>query len=87
MADWMKSAIDTLSLQQPAIVGYSMGSLVALQFAAHYPDALRSLALVGTSIPMPVADPLLNAARENQHAAIDMANSWSHSKRSEGRHW
>ena len=29
---------------------------------------------------MAVADPLLDAARDNSHAAIDMANSWSHSR-------
>ena len=31
---------------------------------------------------MPVADVLLNAAQDNDHAAIDMANTWSHSQRS-----
>jgi pimeloyl-ACP methyl ester carboxylesterase len=80
MADWIKALMDVLHIDQPALVGYSMGSLVALQFAAEYPQLLRSLALVGTSIPMPVADPLLDAAREKQHDAIDMANTWSHSR-------
>ncbi|MDP6414901.1 MAG: alpha/beta hydrolase [Gammaproteobacteria bacterium] len=80
MADWIKSLMEVLKINQSAIVGYSMGSLVALQFAAAYPQLLRCLVLVGTSIPMPVADPLLDAARDNQHDAIDMANTWSHSR-------
>ena len=53
---------------------------MALQFAVSFPAQLRSLVLVGTSIPMPVSDPLLNAARDNHHDAIDMTNTWSHSR-------
>ncbi len=78
-ADWLAGAIDELGITDCAVVGHSMGSLIALNFAARYPDKLRSLALLGTSVPMPVADPLLNAARDNHHDAIDMANTWSHS--------
>jgi len=62
------------------LVGHSMGSLISLQFASDHSKMLRSMALVGTSIPMPVSDPLLNAAKENSHDAFDMANTWSHSK-------
>ena len=56
-----------------------MGSLVALNFAAAYRSKTRALALLGTSTPMPVTDVLLNAAEANDHDAIDMANTWSHS--------
>ena len=83
MAAWLREALDVLAVSRTAMVGYSMGSLVCLQFAADYPDYLRSMALVGTSIPMPVSDPLLNAANENSHDAFDMANTWSHSKRAQ----
>lgn len=78
-ADWTAKAIASLDIENPAIVGHSMGSLIALNFAARYPEQPRSLALLGTSTPMPVADPLLDAARANDHDAIDMANTWSHS--------
>ena len=80
LADWLREALDTLAIKQTALVGYSMGSLICLQFAADYPEYVRSMALVGTSIPMPVSDPLLNAAKDNSHDAYDMANTWSHSK-------
>lgn len=80
MSDWLYSALDELGVEKYALVGHSMGSLVSLQFASDHPDQLRSMVLVGTSIPMPVSDPLLNAAKENSHAAFDMANTWSHSK-------
>ena len=80
MAQWVRRVTLTLEIQQPALVGYSMGSLVALQFAATWPDALRALILAGTAVPMPVSDGLLDAARDNSHLAIDMANTWSHSR-------
>ena len=79
MADWLCLLLDELDIRQASVVGHSMGSLVALNCAAKYPDRVRNLALLGTSTPMPVSDPLLDAARANQHQAIDMANTWSHS--------
>ena len=77
--DWLASAMKELSIREAAIVGHSMGSLIALNFAAKHPDKTRTLALLGTSAPMPVSDSLLTAAKESDHSAIDMANNWSHS--------
>ncbi|HIG42626.1 MAG: alpha/beta hydrolase [bacterium] len=79
MADWVSDAMDALGVVSSAIVGHSMGSLIALNFAARHADKTRVLALLGTSTPMPVTDLLLDAARNNHHDAIDMANTWSHS--------
>ena len=79
MADWICAALDVLDVDAAAIVGHSMGSLVALNFSARYANRTRVLALLGTSTPMPVTDVLLNAARDNEHDAFDMANTWSHS--------
>ncbi|MDP6376217.1 MAG: alpha/beta hydrolase [Pseudomonadales bacterium] len=81
MADWLGRVLDSLGVRETAVVGHSMGSLVAYQFAATQPMRCRSLALLGTSAPMPVTDLLLDAARDGDHAAIDMANTWSHSRR------
>jgi pimeloyl-ACP methyl ester carboxylesterase len=80
MADWVRDTMDALQITTSAIVGHSMGSLVALNFAVRYRQRTRTLALLGTSHPMPVSDQLLNAAKDNNHDAIDMANTWSHSK-------
>ena len=79
MADWLNDAMEVLSIDKAAIVGHSMGSLAALNFAARYANKTRILALLGTSTPMPVTNLLLEAAKENDHDAIDMANTWSHS--------
>ena len=82
MADWLAQVIDAVSPnQQASVVGHSMGSLVAMSLAARRANKVQKLALLGTSAPMPVADVLLNAALDNDQAAIDMTNTWSHSAR------
>ncbi len=81
MAAWLARLLDHLGIERTAIVGHSMGSLVALAFAAAAPQRVTHLALLGTSEPMPVTDKLLDAARDGNHDAIDMANTWSHSPR------
>lgn len=79
MADWVADCMVALDVTSAAIVGHSMGSLIALNFASRHAEKTRILALLGTSTPMAVADQLLDAARDNHHDAIDMANTWSHS--------
>ena len=82
MADWLAQVIDAVSPnQQASVVGHSMGSLVAMSLAARHANKVQKLALLGTSAPIPVADVLLNAALDNDQAAIDMTNTWSHSAR------
>ncbi|MYJ74288.1 MAG: alpha/beta hydrolase [Gammaproteobacteria bacterium] len=79
LSDWLAAVLATLDIDRAAIVGHSMGSLVAYRFAMSQPDRCRALALLGTSAPMPVTEALMNAALDNHHAAFDMANTWSHS--------
>ena len=81
LADWAVRAMDAADLETAAVVGHSMGSLVAYVVAARHPDRCRALALLGASAPMPVTDALLDAARDHDQAAINMANAWSHSPR------
>ncbi len=78
-ADWLIEVLDALDIRNTALVGHSMGSLVALDCAARYTDRIRALALVGTAVPMPVTDELLDAAKNNVHEAIEMLTAWGHS--------
>jgi pimeloyl-ACP methyl ester carboxylesterase len=79
MANWCHGLLDAQAIDVAAIVGHSMGSLIAFNFASRHPERTRVLVLLGTSSPMPVTQPLLDAAQDNDHAAIDMVNTWSHS--------
>ena len=78
-ADWVAAFLDAVGVEQAAVLGHSMGSLVALETAARHPARVSKLAMLGTSVPMPVTDQLLDAARNNDHSAYDMINIWGHS--------
>ena len=80
MADWVIEILNALGVSNTAIVGHSLGSLVAIATAAGHPQRVRSIALVGTTVPMPVSGFLLDQARENRHEAIEMLNFWGFSK-------
>lgn len=81
MSDWIVALLDALDVKQAAMVGHSLGSLIALDCAARHPDRVRALALVGSTVPMPVSDAILDAAASNDHAAFDMLTQWGYSKR------
>jgi pimeloyl-ACP methyl ester carboxylesterase len=81
LAGWIANLLDAAGIRDASVAGHSMGSLVALEFAARFPTRVVKLALLGTAAPMLVAAPLLDAARANEHAALDMINVWSHGNR------
>lgn len=49
--------IDAGGLQQPVVIGHSLGALIALYFAAHYPDKLSKLVLIDAGAPLPWKTP------------------------------
>lgn len=79
MADWLLALLDAADVREAALIGHSMGSLIALEAAFKAPQRLTHLALLGSAYPMKVADALLAMARDNEPAAIDMVTTWSHS--------
>jgi len=79
MADWCSEVLTQARIGSAAVVGHSMGSLIALDLAAHHPQQVSKLVLVGTAFPMKVSDALLGAAKSEDHTALDMITVWSHS--------
>ena len=77
MADWLLALLDAAGVQTAALVGHSMGSLVALQAAAQAPKRARRLVMMGTCVPMPVPRALLDLSRDDVLAAIDRVTSFS----------
>lgn len=81
MADWTVRLLDAAGVDSATLIGHSMGALVVHDAAARHPDRVRRAVLIAVSVPMPVGDALLSAARENSHDAFDMVNIWGHGTR------
>jgi len=78
MADWVSRVLQTLKIAKAAVVGHSMGSLVALEFAARHPEQAERIAFCAIAFPMKVSEPFLEAARANDYSAFDMSTIWGH---------
>ncbi|MBH9553862.1 alpha/beta hydrolase [Inhella sp. 4Y17] len=76
---WVLSVLDAAGVESAALVGHSMGSLIALEAAAQAPARTRHLALLGTAAPMAVSDALLKTAAQDPLGAMRMVNTFSHS--------
>lgn len=79
MADWVLQFLDAAGVERAAIGGHSMGSLIALDAAGRAPNRVTRIVLVGIAYPMKVSALLLDAARDDEPAAFDLINAWSHS--------
>lgn len=79
LGNWVAQLLDAAGIERAALVGHSMGSLVALRAAAAHAPRVTQLALVGTAVPMPVSDPLLAASKADDHVAYEMINVFAHS--------
>jgi pimeloyl-ACP methyl ester carboxylesterase len=77
-SQWVLAFLDNANIRTAALVGHSMGSLIALETAIRAPDRVRKLVLAGASVPMPVSDILLNAARDDVATASEMLCAWGH---------
>jgi pimeloyl-ACP methyl ester carboxylesterase len=79
MATWLLALLDAAGVQRAALAGHSMGSLVALDAAARAPGRVSHLAMLGTCVPMPVPQALLDLSLTDSHAAIDRVVTFSFS--------
>ena len=80
MAEWIGALIDAACVGKAIVVGNSMGSLVALDFALRFSGRVEKLVLIGTSVPMSVGEAFLAAARDDSPAAFDMQSVWGHAR-------
>lgn len=83
IADWLIALLDELKIEQAIPVGHSLGSLIALDLAARYPQRVRQFVQVTPSLPMPVAPALLDATQSNPAQAMQIINSFSYTQQSQ----
>ena len=79
LAGWVLDVLDAAGVQRAALVGHSMGSLIALEAAGRAPERVSRLIMMGTAYPMKVSEALLATALAEPLRAIDMVNVWSFS--------
>lgn len=81
LADWVLALLDAAGVQRAALVGHSMGSLIALEAAGragdHESTRASHLVMIGSTYPMKVSDALLATAKEAPERAMAMVNAWS----------
>jgi pimeloyl-ACP methyl ester carboxylesterase len=53
----LAALLDELQIEAPILVGHSLGALISLYFAAHYPDKLSKLVLLDAGAPLPWQTP------------------------------
>jgi pimeloyl-ACP methyl ester carboxylesterase len=77
LAAWLWSVLDAAGVPRAALVGHSMGSLIALEAAGRSPERVTQLVMIGTAYPMRVSDALLAMAAADPLRAMAMVNAWS----------
>ncbi len=79
MADWLLALLNAAGVEQASLAGHSLGSLVALEAASRAPERATRLVMLGTAVPMPVPQALLELGQSDPLAAIDRVVMYSHS--------
>lgn len=78
LSEWLVALMDAAHIERAALVGHSMGSLVALQTAIAAPARVTHLGLIGCSVPMPVGAPFLAEAKATTDTGVAMQTLWGH---------
>jgi pimeloyl-ACP methyl ester carboxylesterase len=76
LAEWTAKLIAATGLKNAALVGHSMGALVALETAARFPDQVRALGLCGVAAEMPVHPEMLESAKAGTVKVEQLMTFW-----------
>ncbi|WP_428247897.1 alpha/beta fold hydrolase [Ferrovibrio sp.] len=82
IADWLPHLLDAAKVKQAALVGHSMGALIALEAAARFPERVSKLSLLGFALPMSVNPELQALADAGDFKAIALMNDWMLARKS-----
>ncbi|MBI4966620.1 MAG: alpha/beta hydrolase [Rhodospirillales bacterium] len=80
-AGWLERLFDAAGIEKAALVGHSLGALIALDFTAGHPSRLRTLTLLGAGAKMPVHPDMLASAQAGTDEVLDCMTSWGHARR------
>lgn len=78
-AEWIAALLDAAGVEKSALIGHSLGSLIALETAAQLKERISHLVLIGTAAPMKVSPALLDASLNEPEKALRLINVYSRS--------
>ncbi len=76
MGEWLAGLVHELGLGPAHLVGFSLGTFIALEAAKHDPTCAESLVLIGTAAAMPVHPELLSTSYDDIPKASRLMTSW-----------
>lgn len=76
----LKEILSVLKLQNPLLIGHSLGAAIALGFAARYPQDLCGVAAVGGGLTMPVNPDILEGFSRQPEVILDLMCKFSLAK-------
>lgn len=78
LVGWLERLLDAAGVEKTALVGHSLGALVALAAAARLPDRVTALALLGVAARMPVHPELQSLAARDVARAGALVVDWGY---------
>jgi pimeloyl-ACP methyl ester carboxylesterase len=85
LADWLAELIQATGMAKPVVAGHSMGAAAVLQLAAHHPEAVGAVVLLGVAASLPVHPDLLALAESDQDKAAELIAKWGVAKTARDR--
>lgn len=79
-ADTVAALLDEVAVDRAHVVGSSLGAFIGIDLGARFPSRVQSLTLIGVAERMPVHPDLLAAAAADEHLALELMTSWTHSR-------
>jgi len=62
---WIKNLLEVLELNEPILIGHSLGAAIALQFAIDHPEKIAGIVCLGGGMKMPVNPFFLDFLKTN----------------------
>ncbi len=81
-ADWLPGLLDAAGVAKAALVGHSMGALIAVETAVRHPERVAKLSLLGFGLPMSVNPELQALADAGDFKAVALMNDWMLARKS-----
>ncbi|MEA3471277.1 MAG: alpha/beta hydrolase [Thermodesulfobacteriota bacterium] len=71
--EWVRKAVEMLSMESPVIVGHSLGAAISLALALACPGMLSGIVVVGGGARMPVSKMVFDGIRDNFQGFIALS--------------